>query len=151
VQQRQPGLIHNLKSYDPKTWISAHEVVDAATVGGAAAMLLKDATGVLQVGKLADIVLLDERTPVLSPMNDAYNMLAYCGGSAAVKHVIVNGEHVVKDGRIVTFDAAAIAQEFRERVDHFPFRHTIDAKTKQDVADCYAFWWDVMDRVTKGE
>ena len=145
------ALAHNLKSYDPKTWISAKEAVDAATVGGAAAMLLKGEVGVLQAGKLADIVLLDEHSPVLSPMNDAYNMLAYCGGSAAVKHVIVNGEHVVKDGRIITFDAAAIAQEFRERVDHFPFRHEIDDRTKKDVKICYAFWWDVMNRVSNGE
>lgn len=145
------ALIHNLKSYDTKTWINAREAVDAATVGGAAAMLLKGETGVLQVGKLADIVLLDTRHPVLSPMNDAYRMLAYCGGSAAVKHVIVNGEHVVKDGRITTFDADAIAQEFRERVDHFPFRRPADEKTTKDVADCYGFWWDVMNRVTRGE
>lgn len=145
------ALIHNVKNHDPKTWVSAQEAFHAATVGGAAAMLMKSETGELQPGKLADIVLLDEHSPVLSPMNDAYHMLAYCENGSSVRHVIVNGEHVVQDGKIITFDAAAIAQEFRERVDAFPFRHPIDAKTQQDVANTNAFWWDMMERVSKGE
>jgi 5-methylthioadenosine/S-adenosylhomocysteine deaminase len=144
------ALIHNLKSHDPRTWISAREAVAAATLGGAAVMLLKGELGELKAGQLADIVLLDKRSPVLSPMNDAYGMLAYCELGGSVRHVIVNGEMVVQDGRIITFNADAIAQEFRERVDHFPFRQPLPASVKKDVDDCFVFWRHVMDRVTNG-
>jgi cytosine/adenosine deaminase-related metal-dependent hydrolase len=145
------ALIHNLKSHDPKTWISAKEAVDAATRGGAAALLMKGQLGELKPGYLADITLLDKRSPVISPLNDAYGMLAYCESGQSVRHVIVNGEWVVWDGKITTFDAGAIAQEFRERVDALPFRHPPDAKTKQDVDECFAFWRDVMNRLTDDE
>ena len=145
------ALIHNLKDYAPRTWISAREAVQAATLGGAAAMLMKGELGELKPGMLADITLLDQRSPVLSPLNDAYAMLAYCELGQSVRHVIVNGEWAVQDGRIVTFDAAAIAQEFRERVDRLPFRHPLDAKTRQDIEECERFWHDVIGRVTQGE
>jgi 5-methylthioadenosine/S-adenosylhomocysteine deaminase len=145
------ALIHNLKHHDPRTWISAREAVMAATTGGAAVLLMKDELGELKPGKLADVVLLDKRSPVLSPMNDAYRMLAYCELGGSVSHVIVNGELVVQEGRIITFDAAAIASEFRQRVDHFPFRGPLAAKTRRDIDDCTAFWFHVMDRVLKGE
>ncbi len=145
------ALIHNVKDHDPKTWISAREAFEAATHGGAAVMLMQDDLGVLLPGKLADIVLLDERSPAISPVNDACRLLAYCETGASVAHVIVNGEIVVKDRKIVTFDAAAIEQEFRERAGSFPFRRELDAKTKQDVADVEAFWRHIMGRVNRGE
>jgi cytosine/adenosine deaminase-related metal-dependent hydrolase len=145
------ALIHNLKDPDPRTWISAREAVGLATHGGAAALLMRNELGDLQPGYRADIVLLDQHRPVVSPWNDAYGMLAYCELGQSVRHVIVNGEVVVRDGKLLTLDVDAIAQEFRERVDHFPFRHPLDAKTQQDVADCTAFWQDVMQRVQRGE
>jgi len=145
------ALIHNLKNHDPRTWISAKEAVQAGTTGGAAAMLMRGQVGELKAGQLADIALLDTRSPASSPMNDGYGMITYCESGHSLKHVIVNGEVVVRDRKIVTFDAEVIAQEFRERVDNFPFRKPIDAKTQKDMDDCWAFWWDVMARVNRGE
>jgi cytosine/adenosine deaminase-related metal-dependent hydrolase len=145
------ALIHNLKDYQPRMWINAREAVGTATVGGAAALLMKGEVGELKPGMLADITLLDERSPVIAPMNDAYGMLAYCETGQSVRHVFVNGEIVVQDRKIVTFDADAIVREFRERIDRLPFRHPIDAKIKQDVEECERFWQDVMGRVVKGE
>ena len=141
------ALIHNLKDIDPKTWITAREAFEAGTVSGAAAMLLRDQVGKLEVGRLADIVLLDTRNATLAPMNDAYKMLAHCETGASVKHVIVNGQVVVRDRKLLTMDVDALVAEFFDRVDALPFRHPIDAKTKKDVDDTWAFWWDVMGRV----
>lgn len=141
------ALIHSLDHTDPRAWISAREAVHAATAGGAAALGMQDEIGGLEVGRLADLALLDQSSPVLSPMNDAYGMLAYCELGQSVRHVIVNGQVVVRDGRITTFDAAAIAQEFRARAGELPFRRPIDARTQRDVDDGWAFWRDVMGRV----
>lgn len=140
------ALIHNTKHHDPKTWIGAREAFEAGTLGGAAAMLLRDQVGSLQVGRLADIVLLDTRTATLAPMNDAYGMLAHCETGASVKHVIVNGDVVVRDRTLLTMDVDALVAEFCERVDALPFRHPIDARTQKDIHDTWMFWWDVMRR-----
>ncbi len=145
------ALIHNLKHHDPKTWITAREAFEAGTIGGAAALLLGDRLGSLRSGQLADIVLLDTRTATLAPMNDAYGMLVHCETGASVRHVIVNGEVVVRDRKLLTLDAGALIAEFFERVETLPFRHPIDLKTQKDVDDCWAFWREVMRRVTTGE
>jgi 5-methylthioadenosine/S-adenosylhomocysteine deaminase len=145
------ALIHNLKDIDPKAWITAREAFEAGTAGGAAAMLLGGKVGRLRVGMLADIALLDTHTATLAPMNDAYGMLVHCETGASVKHVIVNGEVVVRDHKLLTMDVDALVAEFFERVDALPFRHPLDAQTKMDVDNTWAFWWDVMRRVERGE
>ncbi len=145
------ALIHNLTDTDPARWISAREAFDMATVNGAAALLLRDQLGVLRPGALADVTLLDTRSALLAPMNDAYGMLVHVETSQSVRHVIVNGSVVVRDRRITTFDADALVEEFFDRVDDLPFRHPLDAKTQRDIANAQAFWWEVMRRVEAGE
>jgi 5-methylthioadenosine/S-adenosylhomocysteine deaminase len=145
------ALIHNLKDHDPKTWITAREAFEAGTVGGASAIWQGGKVGRLQAGMLADIALLDTRNATLAPMNDAYGMLVHCETGASVKHVIVNGQVVVRNRKLLTIDADALVAEFFERVDALPFRHPIDLKTHKDVDDTWAFWWDVMARINQGE
>jgi cytosine/adenosine deaminase-related metal-dependent hydrolase len=145
------ALIHNVKQHDPQTWISAREAFEAATVGGAAALLLRQRLGRLQAGYLADITLLDTRSAVLAPMNDAYGMLVHCETGSSVKHVIVNGRLIVRDRKLLTLDAEALIAEFFEHVERLPFRRPLDQKTRRDIADAQAFWWAVMSRVERGE
>jgi cytosine/adenosine deaminase-related metal-dependent hydrolase len=145
------ALIHNLKDIDPHSWVTAREAFELGTLGGAAALLHKGELGRLEVGMLADIALLDQRNATLAPMNDAYGMLVHCETGSSVRHVIVNGALVVRDGKLLTLDVDALVAEFFERVDALPFRHTLDGQTQKDVDDCNAFWWDVMRRVGKGE
>jgi cytosine/adenosine deaminase-related metal-dependent hydrolase len=141
------ALIHNLKDIDPTSWVTAREAFEIGTRGGAAALLHAGELGELKAGYLADIVLLDERTPVLAPMNDAYGMLVHCETGSSVRHVIVNGELVVRDGKLLTMNVDDMVNEFFDRVDALPFRRPMDAKTQKDVDDTQAFWWDVMRRV----
>ncbi|MCX7939917.1 MAG: amidohydrolase family protein [Thermoflexales bacterium] len=145
------ALIHNLNHHDPKTWITAREAFEAATLGGAAALLLRDQLGALREGWLADVVLLDLNNPVLAPHNDAFGMLVHCETGQSVRHVIVNGHVVVRDRQLLTLNAAELVAEFTERARALPFRQPLDAKTQDDIARCWRFWWDVMTRVTRSE
>jgi len=140
------ALIHNVKHHDPRTWISAREAFEACTLGGAAALLLRGQLGQIRAGYLADITLLDTRSPVLAPMNDAYGMLAHCETGSSVRHVIVNGRLVVRDRKLLTLDADALTAEFFERAEDKPFRRPLDARTRQDIASTQTFWQDVMQR-----
>ncbi len=141
------ALIHNLKDVDPASWVTAREAFEIGTHGGAAALLLRDELGKLQAGQLADIALLDMRSPVLAPMNDAYGMLVHCETGSSVRHVIVNGELVVRDRQLLTMNVEDVIGEFYERVEHLPFRGAVDARTQKDIDECYGFWWKVMKRV----
>jgi 5-methylthioadenosine/S-adenosylhomocysteine deaminase len=139
------SLIHNLTDIDPAEWVSAREAFATATTGGAAALMMRGQLGELRAGRIADIALLEQRNPVLAPMNDAYGMLVHCETGSSVRHVIVNGEIVVRDRKLTTLDLDALVDEFFDRVDALPFRHPLDARTAKDVADCQAFWWKVME------
>lgn len=140
------ALVHNLKDIDPASWVTAREAFEIGTQGGAAALLMHGQLGQLKVGQLADIALLDMRNPVLAPMNDAYGMLVHCETGSSVKHVVVNGDLVVKDKQLLTINVDDIIGEFSERVQHLPFRQPVDTATQKDIDDCYSFWWAIMKR-----
>ena len=108
------ALIHNLTFKEPDAWIASREAVRMATEGGAAALLLPGRLGRLAEGYLADLTLLDLRSPSLTPFNDAFHHLAFTELGRSVHTVIIDGRVVVEAGQILTFDAPAILEEVRE-------------------------------------
>ncbi len=71
--------------------IPAFEVLKMATVNGAKAMNLDDGD-VLEVGKLADIIMIDLSRPSMQPINNIVNNLVYAGEKDVVKMTMVNGK-----------------------------------------------------------
>ncbi len=80
---------------------TGRHIFDAARRGGAQA--LQQDTGALAVGRIADIVVLDQGHPVLAGRSGdtIIDALAFAGGDGLVADVIAAGRHVVKDGRHV--------------------------------------------------
>ncbi|NNU82224.1 amidohydrolase family protein [Halovulum dunhuangense] len=70
-----------------------------ATMGGARAMGLEHELGSLTEGKKADIVLLDYRRPHLVPLIDPLGNLVHTAQGRDVRHVVVDGRIVLRDGR----------------------------------------------------
>lgn len=79
--------------------ISAREVVALATLEGARALGLHDRIGTVEVGKEADLVVLDLRAPHLLPVHDPYTSVVFSAGRGDVRDVVVAGEEVVRDRR----------------------------------------------------
>ncbi len=121
------GLLHNVSTPDYTRWLTAGEVLKSATLGGAKSALLEAEIGSIEVGKKADMVLLDLRTAPFTPMNDLRNHLVYCENGSSIKQVIVNGEIVVEDGKLTRIDEDAILDEIRELMPAFQKQH---AKTE---------------------
>jgi 5-methylthioadenosine/S-adenosylhomocysteine deaminase len=110
--------LHKLVREDP-TAMPATTVFQMATIGGAKALGIDDRVGSLEVGKLADIVLIDVRAPELTPLYDVYSHLVYTTKASDVRTVIVNGRAVVVERKSTTLDADAIlakAREYRDRI-----------------------------------
>lgn len=108
------GLIHNISSPDTYYWLTAEEVLHAATMGGAYSVLLEDEIGSLEPGKRADLVVLNMKTANFTPLNDVRNHLVYCENGSSVETVIVNGEIMVDDGKLTRVDEAALHEELRD-------------------------------------
>ena len=87
--------------------LTAWDILAIGTRDGAQAMRLDAEIGTLEVGKKADIIVLDP-SKLAGPAGDPATRIVYGGGSRAVRDVIVNGVVVVRNFEPVTFDAAEV-------------------------------------------
>ena len=93
---RLATLVHNPGIADYRTWVTSVQALRMATREGARAFGLS--TGILEPGRLADVVLLRHDTPAFTPMNNVLNQLALCENGSSVDTVIVDGEVTVEGG-----------------------------------------------------
>ena len=89
--------LQKLKHMNPVS-IPAFEVLKMATVNGAYAMGLTDAD-TLQVGKLADLIMIDLSRPSMQPINNIISNLVYSGSKDCVKLTMINGKILYRDGQ----------------------------------------------------
>ena len=113
------ALMHTLGSLDYPNWIDASAAFRIATAGGAASGLMSDQVGSLEVGKKADIILLDRNDWGFIPFSDPVHHLAYSVNSEVVRHAIINGKVVMRDRQITTIDEPAVREEIRESAENF--------------------------------
>ena len=72
-------------------------------------------TGSLEVGKRADVVLVDFDKPHLQPRHNVVSHLVYSAGAGDVDTVIVDGEILVRHSQLTKLDARQIYAEANER------------------------------------
>lgn len=95
-------------------WEPAREALRMATIGGARALLMQDVISSLEVGKKADIILLDLNTQAFVPLNNPVRQLVYSETGHSVDTVLVNGNVLMENREFVNLDEKAILQEARE-------------------------------------
>lgn len=105
------SLIHNARSHR----ISSIDSLTMATEGGAQALGEAGQLGVLENGRLADIALLDRGSMTLAGAQVIEPALTLSDCGASVKHVIIAGELVVRDGRCIRIDEAAVASALADQ------------------------------------
>jgi 5-methylthioadenosine/S-adenosylhomocysteine deaminase len=81
---------------------------------GAGAEVLGFECGVLEPGRLADLVILEPNQPHLWPEGPGAEQLVFCGRGADVRTVVVGGEVVVEERRLTRVDAAEVMARVRE-------------------------------------
>ena len=79
-----------------------YELVELATIGGARVLDMEDEIGSLEVGKKADIVIIDTDAPNTQPNYDPFATLAFSAYPQNVTHTIVDGKVIVADGKLTT-------------------------------------------------
>jgi len=70
--------------------------------------------GRIEEGSLADLVLLDPRTPAMLPEHDVFANILYSLGERNVHTVLVDGKVLVRDGRLVHLDLEELARKTGE-------------------------------------
>jgi 5-methylthioadenosine/S-adenosylhomocysteine deaminase len=104
--------LHKVFSGDPRV-ISAQQAFELATIGGAQALHLDKEIGSLEVGKRADILILDRDTLNQIPLYNIYSDLVYATKGSDVETVIINGRIVMRNRRLLTLNETTIKTEAR--------------------------------------
>ncbi len=108
-EMRSCALLHKVAAGDP-TVLPAYQVLEMATILGAKALGLEN-LGSLQPGYKADLIMVDLHKPHLTPLYDPVANLVYAAQSSDVKTVIIDGNLVMKDHKVLTMDEEKIMFE----------------------------------------
>lgn len=104
------ALLHKAHRWDP-TVLNAQKVLDLATIEDARALGVEREVGSLEVGKRADMILVDARAPNMNPIYGAETVvsdLVYSASSANVDTTIVDGRVLMENRKVRSIDVPQI-------------------------------------------
>jgi 5-methylthioadenosine/S-adenosylhomocysteine deaminase len=115
-------LASNSRSARP----SPRRLLELATRGGAETLGISDKVGSLELGKKADIILVDMLNPLLTPTMDPLTSIALYGTSDDISTVIVNGNTLKHDKKLTTINQREALTKAQGRVEEIIERFFAD-------------------------
>lgn len=110
--------LQKIGKMDPKA-LSARDVLEMATIGGARVLGLSDKIGTIEEGKRADVIVIDLSQSRSQPVYSVESAIVYAASGSAVTATICDGKILMKDRHVRTVDVTAAnakAKEYRDRV-----------------------------------
>ena len=104
VEVVRSALFHERVRRNDEMWPQPEDVLDWATIGGARALGVADEVGSLEVGKKADLFMVDLRRSHLVPTLRVVSVFVHQAQGADISDVMVEGNWIMRDSRILTFD-----------------------------------------------
>jgi 5-methylthioadenosine/S-adenosylhomocysteine deaminase len=99
--RRQPGAL------------TARDAVWMGTREGARALGLESEIGSIEVGKRADLIVIERDRPHVAPDADPWSTIVYAARGSDVRHTLVDGDVLVRDFRSTRFDPAEVVAAAR--------------------------------------
>ncbi len=99
-------------SISDQRFIQPHEVLRAATFGGAAALGLDQQIGTLDAGKQADLIVVSLANLAQLPVHDVNSAIVFATNARDVRLTVVGGEEIMRDGEFGRVDLREIRNEF---------------------------------------
>ncbi len=112
LEMDKAAKIHKVFSMNPEV-VDAETTVRMATIDGARALGLSDITGSIEIGKKADIIVVDTNKPHLVPMYNPYSHLVYSVNGNDVAATVINGKVVMEDGKLFTMDIEKVMDDVK--------------------------------------
>ncbi len=97
--------------------ITPYEILTMATRSGAEVLNRLESSGTLEVGKDADIILIDTGGIHTTPLNDPYSAIVYTLASSDVTSVLIRGELVYHEKRFTAIELETIKRQLLTRWD----------------------------------
>lgn len=95
--------LHKVHQLAP-TVMDARTVLTLATLGGARALGMADTIGSVEIGKQADVIIVDTRRPHLTPLYSPVSHAVYAARGSDVRDVMVAGQWRVKNRKLAGLD-----------------------------------------------
>ena len=109
TEMRTAALLQKL-AHGPEA-LPAGRVLRMATIDGARALGLDQTIGSIEVGKRADVSIVDLNRPHSSPSPDVVSALVYSAQPCDVRTTIIDGQIVMRDRELLTMSEAAVVEE----------------------------------------
>src|SRR5262252_1170220 len=91
------------------------KVLRMATINGARVLGLDKQIGSIEVGKRADLTLLNVDALHTTPHPDPISSIVYAADTSDVETVIIDGKIVLRDGELTTLDEQAVIRDASEQ------------------------------------
>ena len=91
--------------------LNARQALWMATRNGARAVGLDQEIGSIDVGKRADLIVIDRRVAHIAPDPDPFSTIVYAAGPSDVRMTMVDGDVLVSNGLPVRLDAGSIRDD----------------------------------------
>jgi 5-methylthioadenosine/S-adenosylhomocysteine deaminase len=128
------SLIHKGRLLDP-TAMPAENVLAMATCDGARAVLCDDQIGSLEVGKKADLIVINPDTAAMLPVHDPVANMVTALRVENIKHVMADGQWLMRDSVILSVNEAEIIAEAKDRAAALALRAGIKLPSRFHVLD----------------
>ena len=112
-EMKLAAVIHKGRLLDPEV-LPAEQVLEMATLNGARATLWGKELGSLESGKLADLIVVDQRSPHLVPVRNPISNLVYAANGSDVDTVIIDGKIVMQGRKVKTIDETEIVEQVQK-------------------------------------
>lgn len=108
------ALLAKLSTGNP-TSIPAEKAVQIATINGAKLLGLDKQIGSLQVGKKADIIIINATKPNTTPLYNVYSSLVYAISGSDVSDVMINGKFVMRNFTVLNINEEEVMRNVRAK------------------------------------
>ncbi|HBJ31300.1 MAG TPA: hypothetical protein DDY93_08050, partial [Dehalococcoidia bacterium] len=114
VEVMRAGLFHERVRRNDEMDPQPEDVLDWATYGGARALGISDDVGTLEVGKKADLFMVNVRKAHLVPTLRIVSAFVHNGMPSDITDVMVDGSWVLRDSKLLTIDEDDIIAKAEE-------------------------------------
>jgi cytosine/adenosine deaminase-related metal-dependent hydrolase len=122
---------------------SAREIYNSATLGGARGLGRED-LGRIAEGCLADIAVINMQTINNVPCRDPVKNLVNCATRSDVEHVIINGEIIVENGKLLTIDEEKLVENVQKTTEavwsRIPENHYLKQNSDKVSPQSFNIW-----------
>ncbi len=107
---RSAAILQKATQLDAEA-ITAEEILEMLTINGAAVLGIDDQVGSLEVGKQADLIVVDYKQAHLLPVGRWVPKLVYSARGSDVIHTVVGGQVLMEGHRVISMDEARVLEE----------------------------------------